>query len=237
MIRIAIVEDTKEDASKLRRHLNRYAEENNQQISIKVFENGSVFLTEYSPVYDVVFMDIVMPLIDGLTVAQKLRMKDESVPLVFVTDMAQYALEGYKVNAMDFFVKPITYFDLKLRMDRISKLLQRKSASVAIRMSGKGTAAVDSRDICYIEVIDKEMIYHTTAGTFTTRSNGLKKLASDLERFNFVRCSSSYLVNLHWVTRLSDDTVTVAGDCLKISRGQKKEFLSKLSSFWGGNEV
>lgn len=64
-------------------------------------------------------MDILMPLPDGMKAAERLRRVDESVCLIFVTNMAQLAIRGYKVGATDFLVKPVSYFDFSMEMDKI----------------------------------------------------------------------------------------------------------------------
>lgn len=235
MLKVAIVEDMKEDADLLEKNLRKYEAETGTAIEFNVFDNVQVFLLNYQPVYDVVFMDIMMPYLDGMKAAAELRKQDECVPLIFVTDMAKYAINGYEVGALDFFVKPVTYPALKLRLDRISMMRERSTPPVKIHIPYKGTKILPSGDVYYIEVMNKEMTYHTRRGDFTVRSEGLKKLESELKDAGFMRCSSSYLINLKWCTGFKGDLICVAGDEIKISRRQKKEFISALSlTYLGG---
>ena len=229
MLNVAIIEDSEKDAKNLQNNLMRYGQENRAEIKINIFDNVRVFLLNYKPVYDIIFMDIMMPYINGLDAAKELREKDKKVPLIFVTDMAQYAIKGYSVNAMDFFVKPIVYYDLKLRMDTIRMQRELSAPTISIKIPYKGVKIISSDDVYYIEVLNKEIIYHTVEGNYTVRSSGLKNLEAEISDAGFVRCSSSYLVNLKWCTALKNDTVIVAGNELKISRGQKKEFVTELS--------
>ena len=62
---------------------------------------------EMKKVYDLVFMDVEMPFMDGLKTAKKLREKDSQVVLVFVTKLFQYAVNGYEYDAADYIIKPI----------------------------------------------------------------------------------------------------------------------------------
>ena len=75
-------------------------------------------------------MDIEMPLISGLETARKMRKVDEQVPLIFVTVMAELAIKGYEVNAMDFIIKPLTYFNFALKLDKAIRLKERMQSIV-----------------------------------------------------------------------------------------------------------
>lgn len=229
MLKVAIVEDVRQDAETLEKNLRRYETETGTVIESKVFDNVQVFLLNYQPVYDVVFMDIMMPYMNGMDAAAELRKRDECVSLIFVTDMAQYAINGYSVSAMDFFVKPVTYHALKLRMDKIFMMQKHSTPSIKIHIPYKGTKVVSSDDVYYIEVMNKDLTYHTSQGNYTVRSDGLKKLEAELRGVGFMRCSSSYLINLKWCNGLEGDFVYVAGDEIKISRRQKRELINALS--------
>ena len=229
MLSIAIVEDSPKDRNALERHIQRYQKETQQEIQLNSFDQAEIFLDRYRAVWDVVFMDIMLPGMDGMTAAGKLRKLDSEVALIFVTDMRQYALGGYKVGALDYFIKPVEYYDVKLRLDRISFMKEMRLPSVFIHMPGAGDLALSSQDIYYVEVMDKELTYHTTKGNFQSRSTGLRKLEESLEPHGFCRCSSSYLVNMKWCRELRDTEVVVAGDVLPLSRGMKTRFVTRLS--------
>ena len=71
------------------------------------YTNPVIFLTQYTNRYDLVLLDIEMPDMNGMVVANKLRAIDDEVPLIFITNMRKYAIKGYEVNASDFILKPI----------------------------------------------------------------------------------------------------------------------------------
>ena len=104
MIRIAIVEDAAFDRQVLRDCLREYGQETGTELQITEFTGGTAFLEQYQEDLDLIFMDIMMDGLDGLTTARKLRRRDDKVLLVFVTSMLQYAVQGYSVDAMDFIV-------------------------------------------------------------------------------------------------------------------------------------
>jgi len=229
MLRVAIVEDSKQDMNILKEHLAHYSRDTSQAVKVEEFSQAETFLQNYRAVYDVVFMDIGLPFMDGMSAAEALRKVDTEVAIIFATDMQQYALRGYKVNALDYFVKPVKYYDVKLRLNRVTMLKEASLPTIVIHIPNSGDLAMSSRDIYYIDVMNKSLTYHTTRGNYTIRSVGLKELEKDLNECGFCRCSSSYLVNLDWCQALSDDAVIVAGDTLRISRGMRQKFVTELS--------
>ena len=231
-MRAAIVEDTERDREALQSGLNRYAREMGLVIQTDVFLNAESFLENYKAVYDVVFMDIILPGMTGMDAAARLRRMDAEVALIFVTDMRRYALQGYKVGAMDYFLKPVRYFDLKMRLDMIALSRKKSGNYLTVHVAKQGDRRLPLDDIYYIEVMNRDLTYHTVEGPITER-RALKTLEKDLAGQGFHRCSASFLVNLKWCAGLSGDTVTVAGEKLKISRGMRQEFLSHLKEVFG----
>lgn len=127
MVYVAIVEDDARAAQRLENHLNRFAAETEEQLHIEIFPDALQFLDGYAPVWQLVFMDIEMPNIDGLDAAKRLRAIDEGVQIVFVTNMAQYAIQGYEVRAMDFIVKPVEYGSFFMKMKRAIRYIRANS--------------------------------------------------------------------------------------------------------------
>ena len=100
-LRIAIVEDEPAQADILFRHLERFCGERGLELCSDRFLNGLDFVSEYTPRYDAVFLDIEMPHMNGMECAVRLREKDKEVALIFVTNMVQYAVKGYEVGRSD----------------------------------------------------------------------------------------------------------------------------------------
>ena len=124
MIRIAIVEDERRERAHLRDCLAYMAEKEQLEFDIVEFGSGEEFLGGYQPVYDIVLMDIELPGINGMETAMALRRMDAFVLLVFVTNMVQYAVSGYEVNALNYILKPVNRFDFALKMNKaISRLV------------------------------------------------------------------------------------------------------------------
>ncbi len=235
MIRAAIVEDDADAAALMESYLHRYGEEINETFVVEKFANAIIFIEDYKDKYDIVFMDIEMPHMNGMEAAKLLRQRDNVVTLIFVTNMAQFAIKGYEVDALDFIVKPVNYYDFTFRMQKvIARLKQREEKCISVReIYGKYIRIVVSH-IKYIEVISHKIIYHCEEGDFEATGT-LKNIESQLPETAFARCNSCYLVNLAYVNSVDGFTVDVAGEMLKISQPKKKDFMRALNDYIGGN--
>lgn len=114
MLRCAIVEDTAQELEHLQNGLKRYSAERALPLNVTAFGNAADFLEHYCADYDIVFMDIELPGLNGMEAAHRLREIDRQVILIFVTNMAQYAVKGYEVDALDYIIKPAQYGPLSI---------------------------------------------------------------------------------------------------------------------------
>ena len=124
-MKIAIVDDDKDFIQKMREYIARWQTENNTPCTVQSFTNAVNFLEPYSADWDIVFLDIEMPLMNGLEAAKKLRKTDKSACLIFVTSMAQYAINGYEVDALDYVIKPVSYTLFCDKMQRAINYLKK----------------------------------------------------------------------------------------------------------------
>lgn len=232
MINVAVIEDEAEAAETLLRFLDRYGTESGHKFTAQHFLNAITFLEGYKPVYDVVFMDILLPSMNGMNASFRLRELDKKVKLVFVTNMVQFAIKGYAVDALDFIVKPVVYDAFAMKMDRIVRACA-KSFGTEVYIPYDGSVkVVSANNIAYIEVINHDLYYHTDGGAIRARgslSTVEKKLAAD----DFVRCNISCLMNLRYVRDVRGDNIFINGKTIRISRAKKKEFLRALACYLG----
>lgn len=238
MIKVAVVENEKDVAERFKSFIDRYASENSLECKVNLYYNAVDFLDEYTADYDAVFFDIQMPLMDGMTAAEKLREQDSEVAIVFVTNMAQYAIRGYKVNAMDFLVKPVEYFDLALEMQKIARRVGDKAEDyIWINAVGGGTVTrtmqrVPFAEIIYVEILSHVVSVHTkTKGVLSFRGT-LKEVEDKLDGRVFSRVSNSHIVNMRCVSAIDGDEVHLfSGEVVHFSRARKKGFMNDLNQF------
>lgn len=96
MIRVAIVEDEAAVRDQLMGYVQRYMRQYDAQIEVTMFTDGVEILEEYRPVYDIIFLDVEMQHLDGMETASRIRALDSDVLLIFITNMAQYAIKGVR---------------------------------------------------------------------------------------------------------------------------------------------
>ena len=232
---IAIVEDQDEEARRLTAYFDRFSQGKEDVFQITRFETGDRFIARYQPVYDIVFMDIMMPGTNGMNTAQVLRKLDKNVTLIFVTNMAQFAVKGYEVEAFDFVVKPVTYQNFAMKLERVlGKLKNEPRDSFILLNLPEGKKRVPPMQIKYVEVDGHKVIYHTTEGDFAVYGS-MKAAEEQLSPKVFARCNNCYLVNLNYVSAVSGVSATVGDEELQISRARKNAFVTQLNEFLGGN--
>lgn len=225
MYRIAIVEDQAVDAHRLETALDRFAAEKQVALEHTWVHNAVDFLEEYRHQFDLIFMDIRMPDLDGMTAARKLREIDHTVVLTFLTSLAQYAVEGYTVDATDFILKPITYAALELKLPRMLARCRVEESEIVIQSEGK-TLKLRPAEVLYAEIYDHHIQVMTGSGV--VRAYGtLKEMESALPK-GFFRVNNSTIINLRYVTTVDASDATVNSRAFPISRGRRKEFLSAL---------
>lgn len=231
---VAIVEDTQKEADLLKEHFLKYSEEQRVSFQIAIFSSGDDFLINYRPIYDLVLLDIGLPGLNGMGVAARLRETDQSVTLIFVTSMAQFAAQGYEVDAVDFIVKPVAYGNFRLKMKRILNRLQTRRYSELVISQGENLYRVSASQIRYIEISNHCLIYHTADGSIEAYGS-LKKVEEQLGSKMFVRCNSCYMINLEYVQSIQEDfVVLIDGTRLKMSRLKRKPFVQALNNYLGG---
>ncbi|MGB4659786.1 MAG: LytTR family DNA-binding domain-containing protein [Mobilitalea sp.] len=232
-MKLAVVDDDSKATDLLDSYIKRFEKESNMTIKVSVFHNPNDFLTNYSKDYDLVLMDIEMPGLNGIETAKELRRMDPRVVLMFITNMAQYAINGYEVEAVDFVIKPVSYPDFVLKIQKAMRYIARNQDKKLTLNTQEGVVNLLVSDICYIEVMRHYLIYHTTNGNYTVRGV-MKEIEENLVKYHFVRSNHCYLVNLKYVESINGSIVKVGGDDLQVSRNKKNEFLMEFARYVGG---
>ena len=236
MVRIKILEDDPADRDTLIECLRKYEREQGQSFSITAYDNPSDFMDNYHMDADLIFMDIELPGINGMEAAHRLREIDRQVILIFVTNMAQFAVKGYEVDALDYIIKPAQYGPLSIKLDRAAQRWRAAAESVMVALP-TGTQRLLLWEIYYIEVQGHKLTYHTEKGQLPGTGT-LQDAEQRLHGKGFLRCNKCYLVNQkHIQTVTGSDVVLSNGEKLQISRLRKKEFMEELARSMGNEFV
>lgn len=233
MIKVAIVDDEGRERDTLTEYFRKFSSEIRETIQTVGFAGGGELLAAYDFTYDLICLDIDMQGQNGIDTAKKLREMDEKVLIIFITNMAQMAIRGYEVQALDFIVKPVNYYNFVMKIKVAVNLMNRRVSKNIVLNTLNGFHKISSDQLYYVEVNGHYLYYHTTEGTFKQKAS-LKELEDALTGLSFKRCNNCYLVNLKYVDCVDKDDVRVGDDWLRISRPRKKKFLQDLANYMGG---
>lgn len=234
MYRALILEDDPAAADALRAYLARFGAEKGIRFHVEVLSSALELLNGDHPC-DIYFLDIGLPGINGMEAAQIIRQTDEATPIVFVTDLAQYAVRGYSVDALDFMLKPVRYEDFALRMGRALRALQRNAGATLSLPTADGLRIVRLADVIYVEILKHDLYWHIDGEAEPIRQRGsLKAAAEELGTQSFCRVAASHIVNMAHVIRLRGAAITMSdGTELAISRSRKAEATAAFARFAG----
>lgn len=233
MIRAAIVDDDKQAIEEIASYIKRFCGETGCEITCTGFSDAIGFL-ERSHSFDVVFLDIEMPLINGMRAAEKLRETNESIALIFVTNTAKYAVNGYSVGAIDYLLKPVRYARFAALMKKTVRLLGTSAdTDIMLRTSG-GMRRIPLSSVVYVEIREHLLVWHTESGNAETWGS-LKEAEKSLPQDAFSRCNHSCVVSLSHVVDITGDRVTLRdGTQLAVSHSKKKNFMARYTALCGG---
>ncbi len=234
MYHIAIVEDEAEFSVQLQEYLKQYQEEYDVRFKISIFEDGADILEDYQQLYDIILLDIEMPKVNGMDAAEQIRKMDSDVTLMFITNMASYAIRGYEVGALDFVMKPINYYTFSMKLTRVLKRTKQKELQQILLTLPDGVKKFGVNQIYYVEVQNRMLHYHTEEGEYVVRGT-MQSVEQMLLPYPFAKCNHWYIVNLKHVSEVRKNTAIVGGHELEVSRRNRTAFLKALTEYMGGN--
>lgn len=215
-------------------YLNRYQQENGEQFTVSVFDDGARIVEKYTPVYDILLLDIEMSEMDGMAAARRIRERDDKVVIVFITAAPQYAISGYEVRALSYLLKPLPWFAFSQELKKSIDMVRRNGDDSMLIETGNGQMRLNLADILYLESIRHTIVIHTLDGKYSINGT-LKDMEAKLADHHFFRSNSCYLVNLKHVTGVADqDCIMSNGEQLRVSRPRKKAFMAALTDYMGG---
>ncbi|MBR6029554.1 MAG: response regulator transcription factor [Clostridia bacterium] len=231
MLLIAVVDDDPKDAALLKECVEAYCNRNDHPAMVRVYQDG-LDLIRGAETHDIVFLDIQMGKLDGLETARLVRKINRESILVFVTNMAQFAIKGYEVDALDFILKPASPASITYVMDKAMKRLDSGTRALFSLKTSEGTVSLSANDILYVEVFDHNLVYHTTRGDYSVRGR-LSDVNEKLDPERFVLCNRSFIVNLRHVSNVTADHLLIGDTRISVSKSHRKELMKRFSSFLG----
>lgn len=205
MFRIAVCDDELIFAEKIAGACKSILEKHfgeEKFFSVDLFTNGVDLISEHGKDvrYDIIFLDILMDQIDGITVASVIRSKDKNVPIVFLTSSDEYALKGYEVQAYRYLIKSISEFNgwsqLEMVIDQILAERKKKEKRLLLKEGG-GFKSIAFEDILYLEIYGRKTKIHTKRENLICNEK-MSEIAEQLDDEIFIKCHQSYIINLKY---------------------------------------
>lgn len=233
MLRIGICDDQIDARDALRFQLEKVLHEESEQIvyEFSTGEGAVRWLKKHPGEIDLLFLDVEMKGVNGMEAAGQIRQFDKEICLVFVTGYTDYVFDGYKVNALDYVVKPAGTERLREVLMRVREHIFDSSEKTFSFKNSEGTYRLPLSNISYF-YSDKRKVNVVYAGdvpgsprTFYGKLDEVEEQLTGL----FVRVHQRYLVNPKWVSRIGAESITVDGQSIPMSRALKETAATKLA--------
>lgn len=226
MLRIAICDDDDKCVADTKHKLESWSAATSAPIEIHCFDNGDALIGKSNMLkFDIVFLDIIMPLLNGIDTAKEMRDKDKTVKIIFLTSSPEFALQSYTVKATDYCIKPVAYEQLKEVMDECQAFFRKEPENLTLKTIG-GYQKIYLHDIEYIEAQNKRVFFFLSSGKTIEVVQPLYSFENQLsESKGFFKCHRSYLVYIPNVDYFSTVEIKTKSGCnVPIARGYAKYF-------------
>ena len=216
-----------------RRQLQFIIDKSRPGTEINLFSSGEEFLSSFRPgIYDLIFMDILMPGMGGIDATSKIRSIDASVPIVFATSSQDHAMEGYKNRVIRYLMKPFDPVEVG-EVLQLAAQMKGAQGGVSVRIGGKDMT-FSYEKICYVEQSAHTLYIHMANGATLQLTGKLDDIEAQTPDDSFMRCHQSYLVNLAHVKCMDKDLQIFQmkdGDTVHIRRESVREANRMLAEY------
>ena len=225
VFRIAICDDTPAFLQKATQCIEKWPRKPAGLVVLPFSDADALINAHVQSPFDVILLDVIMPLLGGIDAAREIRQQDKSVKIVFLTSSPEFAVDSYSVKASHYLLKPLDAEKLYKCLDELSEEIQQSAKRILIR-ERHAVHRVALQDIEFIESDNKCIHFSLADGTTLTASEPLylyesKLLLSD----GFFKCSRSYIVNLYQINSFTAKEIRMqSGYRIPISRKSQKEF-------------
>ncbi|MFR2700572.1 MAG: LytR/AlgR family response regulator transcription factor [Anaerobutyricum soehngenii] len=236
MLKVAICDDSSMYSEKIETFVTRFGAANLVEVKTEVFTSGSQLMLYFGEKkFDLIFLDISMPGLDGLETASRIRKIDLSVPIVFCTSYYEFTniQRSIQIGAKDFLKKPIVYKKVEALLNQVYNQKLINAEEKLILKNQNEVRAIQISDIIYLQTQNKAVVIHTTQCNFVSYQK-LYKFEEKLGEKLFCRCHNSFLINLDYVEGLHNDFVMMRDKkevLIPVSKYKKEQLLKMLANY------
>lgn len=230
---IAVCDDEIEYCNQVENYIIQLGKETDISVRCDKYTSGEELLKSDFNQYQIVFLDINVHEENGIQIAEEIRKINQRIEIIFLTAFIQYALDGYRVKAYRFLLKPIEYEDFVFQTRELLIRLHEQKRNCLSLVSQGQKYEIKIEEIYFIEVLNHELTYHCTKGNISINGN-LKKVQKQLEGCCFARIHNAYLINMRQIEKVKNKEILLKdGSCLPLARTKQEEFRQKYLEFWG----
>lgn len=232
MIKVAVCDDEYLSIEKNVSYIKAYENEKNISISIDKYQSGDELLGSKKS-YDLIFLDVEMENSNGIDTAEKIRMTDTRVQIVYVTNHSKYLKAAYKVHAFDFLEKPYDVSEMfRVLTDYITYDRENEAAKVYFKVEN-GIKAENMNNIYYCVFLERKTVFISTVlGSYDVCEN-LNEVYDKLDHGQFYRPFKDTIINLKYVVGYKSNEkfgiLMSDGKKFQIAKGKKTEFYNILA--------
>jgi DNA-binding LytR/AlgR family response regulator len=238
MLRIGICDDDMQYAEWLKSEIVRLA---GGGVKVYLYNCGEDILEDADLQHELIILDMEMPFLDGIDVANEIRKENKNAVLVFISGVRTPTPAAFKAAPYRYLLKQFKKEEFEKEITDILKEVRRVFSDDCILCESKGTYLhVKLRDIYYISIIRDGCEVHfedyreEKSRRWILRKK-LKDISNDLEKKDFVYIHNSYMVNLYNIKTFSKKEVTLKdGTVLAVSRARYRAFEDRIFDYWGG---
>lgn len=228
MIKIGICDDEKEYLEKIGKLVTNIMKQKQiNDYEIQFYSSGKQLSEDKKSIekFDIIFLDINMKEMNGIETAKKIREINGKVYIVFITAYADYAIEGYQVEAVRFVLKDVLEEMLKESIDTIIRKMQIENRKIKYHFV-EGEREISIEKIRYIENQQHRQIFHIDGKSRQEfhMYGKLDDIEKDLCSYGFIRIHKSFLINVYKISTMKNYKVSlVTGETFSVPRGRYKE--------------
>lgn len=222
---VGILEDEIKEKEITVQMLTTFFNEEKIPFEVKYYSTGKDLLNDNIFDINLLLLDIILPNENGVEIAKKVRELSWKGPLIFISKTIQFALDGYKVEAMDYLLKPLEYSDFKLKLLKAYKIINSLCDHEIVIKTNEGVANLLESQIYYVEVNKHYLTIHSKKGDYVFRGT-MAKMVEQLSS-RFASSSNSFLVNLDAIDLIKNNEVVINNESVPLTRNYKKDFLRK----------
>lgn len=230
--RLAMCDDEEIYIDHICQYLAAYESESENRLIVERYSSARTLLEKLESgekQYDILFLDVDMPDMQGMDAALEIRKTDKHTPICFITSYENYAYRAFQVDAIGYLVKPVRYVDFKHMVNKCVVQIQyardKETAEeryLCIR-TAHGERVVPTQNIMYIEKKRNKCVFHLVDGEVTSYDT-LSKVYEELNHRQFYFAHQGYIVNFAHIREVAQDRIYLVGDLeIPVSRRYQKE--------------